>query len=109
VVCDQRGQSRHGNKADQGDADQLSELLRRGGLRSVYHGDMHTITLKELTRTYQSVVEDSTRVMQRIKALFRAQAIKTAGTSVYHPRHRAEWLAQLPEAGARFRAETLYT
>ena len=109
VVCDQRGQSRHGNKGDRSDADGLSELLRRGGLRAVYHGDMHTTTLKELTRNYQSVVADSTRVMQRIKALFRARGIKTAGTAVYNPRHRAQWLAQLPEGGARFRAETLYT
>jgi len=29
VVCDRRGQSQHGNKGDQQDADQLSELLRR--------------------------------------------------------------------------------
>jgi transposase len=109
VVCDRRGQSRHGNKADQGDADQLSDQLRLGGLRPVYHGDTHRTTLKELTRAYQNVVEDSTRVMQRIKALFRARGIKTAGTAVYNPRHRAQWLAQLPEGGARFRAETLYT
>jgi hypothetical protein len=38
VVCDQRGQPRHGNKGDQVDADQLSELLRRGGLRAVITG-----------------------------------------------------------------------
>ena len=38
VVCDRRGQPRQGNKGDQVDADQLSELLRRGSLRAVYHG-----------------------------------------------------------------------
>ena len=27
---------------------------------------------------------------------------------VYHPRHRAQWLARLSERGARFRAEALY-
>ena len=37
IRCDRRGASRHGNKGDQVDADQLSELLRRGGLRAVYH------------------------------------------------------------------------
>ena len=73
VVCNRRGQSRHGNKADQGDADQLSEQLRCGGLRPVYHGHADLATLKELTRTYQSVVEDSTRVMLRINALYRAR------------------------------------
>jgi len=73
LVCDRRGEKRHGRKDDQTDADELSELLRRGGLRAVYHGSPHRSTLRELTRTYQNVVEDSTRVMLRLKALFRAQ------------------------------------
>ena len=79
VVCDRRGASRHGNKGDQVDADHLSELLRRGGLRAVYHGSADRVTLKEFTRTYQNVVEDSTRAMLRLKALFRARGIKTPG------------------------------
>jgi transposase len=108
VVCDRRGQPRQGNKADQVDADELSELLRRGGLRAVYHGSAHRATLKELTRTYQNLVEDSTRVMLRLKALFRARGIKTPGKRVYHPDGRAQWLEKLPERGARFRADTLY-
>ena len=108
VVCDQRGAPRHGNKGDQVDADQLSEQLRRGGLRAVYHGSTHRATLKELTRTYRTLVEDATRVMLRLKALFRARAIPTAGTAIYHPRHRARWLRQLPDSGARFRADALY-
>jgi hypothetical protein len=53
-------------------------------------------------------VEDSTRVMLRLKALFRARAIRAPGKRVYHLRHRAEWLAKLPERGARLRAEALY-
>jgi hypothetical protein len=31
-----------------------------------------------------------------------------AGTRVYAPRHRAEWLNPIPEAGVRFRAEFTY-
>ncbi len=108
VVCDRRGQPRQGNKGDQGDADQLSELLRRGGLRAVYHGSACRGALKELTRTYGNLVEDATRVMLRVKALFRARAIPTRGTKVYQARDRARWLAQLPDRGARFRAEALY-
>jgi len=50
VVCDRRGKSRRGNKGDQVDADELSELLRRGALRSVYHGSPDRLTLKELSR-----------------------------------------------------------
>ena len=41
IVCDRRGERRHGNKNDRSDADELSELLRRGGLRAVYHGNAH--------------------------------------------------------------------
>src|SRR3989441_8452544 len=108
VVCDRRGASRQGNKGDQVDADQLSELLRRGALRPVYHGSADRATLKELTRTYRNLVEDATRVMLRLKALFRARAIPTRGTNVYQARARGQWLAQLTDRGARFRAEALY-
>lgn len=108
VVCDRRGESRQGNKGDQVDADQLSELLRRGGLRAVYHGSASRATLKELARTYRTLVEDSTRVMLRLKALFRARAIPAVGTRVYLPASRADWLAKLSERGARWRAEALY-
>src|SRR3990170_3424944 len=54
VVCDRRGTPRQGNKGDQVDADQLSELLRRGGLRAVYHGSAHRVDLKELSRAYRN-------------------------------------------------------
>jgi hypothetical protein len=35
LVCDRRGRSQDGNKGDHVDADALSELLRRGALRTV--------------------------------------------------------------------------
>ncbi len=108
VVCDRRGESQQGNKGDEIDADQLSALLRRGALRAVYHGSAHRADLKEFTRTYGNLVEDSTRVMLRLKALFRARAIPTPGQRVYHPAGRGPWLAQLTDHGVRFRAETLY-
>ena len=109
VVCNRRGESKHGNKADQLDADELSDLLRCNRLRAVYHGSPHRLTLKELARTYESLVEDATRVMSRLKALFRARGIPTRGKQLYHPAHRATWLAQLSNPGASLRAETLFT
>jgi hypothetical protein len=108
VVCDGRRARREGNKGDRVDADRLSELLRLGGLHPVYHGSSHLADLKELARAYRSLVEDSVRVMSRIKALFRARAIPTSGSAVYRAAEREAWLAQLG-SGARFRAETLYT
>ena len=108
IMCDRRGEKRSGNKGDQVDADELSEQLRCGGLRAVYHGAHGRADLKELTRAYRNLVEDGTRVMLRLKALFRARAIRTTGGGVYQPKERAAWIAQLPEHGARLRAETLY-
>jgi hypothetical protein len=64
------------------------------------------LTLKELVRCYGNLVEDSTRVMLRVKALFRARAIPTPGVSVYRASQRKQWLAKL-EGGARVRAESL--
>jgi transposase len=107
IVCDRRGEPR-GNKADQVDADRLSQRLLTGDLRAVYHGrgDLHT--LKELTRTYLNLVEDSTRTKLRLKALFRARAIRSTGKRVYGTKDRGLWLAKLDDRGARFRAEALY-
>jgi len=108
VVCNRRGQNQQGNKGDQPDADELSDLLRCGRLRAVYHGGIERATLKELARTYLNLVEDGTRVMQRLKALFRARGIRTPGTAVYQTARRKEWLRQLPNEGVRFRARALY-
>jgi len=44
----------------------------------------------------------------RLKALYRSWAIPCAGQQVYAPRHRAEWLQKINEAGVRRRAELYY-
>ena len=58
--------------------------------------------------TANNLVDDSTRVMLRLKALFRARAIRTSGTRVYGVKDRVEWLDKLSDRGARARAEILY-
>jgi transposase len=108
VVCNRRGQTQQGNKGDHVDAAELADLLRRGSLRAVYHDGGQRAALKELARTYQNLVEDGTRVMLRLKALFRARGIKTPGRTVYRADQRARWLAELTGTGVRFRAEVLY-
>ena len=94
IVCNMRGRSETSNKSDKIDADGMSEMLRLGSLKSVYHGGSSVLTLKELVRCYTNLVEDSTRVMLRIKALFRARAVLTPGTSVYRPSEREEMAGQ---------------
>ena len=90
------------------DASKLSELLRAGLLRPVYHGENGLRTLRELARSYQTISKDLRRVRNRLKALYRSSAIPCAGTSVYAPRHRAGWLAKITEVGVRHRAEFFY-
>lgn len=108
VVCDRRGERRQGNHGDRVDAAELADRLRRGDLRPVYHGSQERATLQELTRAYTNLVEDGTRVMQRLKALFRARGIRAPGKRIYHPTGREPWLARLPDRGVRFRAAALY-
>ena len=78
IVCNTRGRGEICNKSDRVDADRLSDLLRLGALKPVYHGASGLLTLKELMRSYVALVEDGTRVMLRIKALFRARGPATA-------------------------------
>jgi hypothetical protein len=49
TVCNVRGRSETTNKSDRIDADWVSEQLRLGALRSVYHGSS-VATLKQLVR-----------------------------------------------------------
>lgn len=108
VVCNVRGKGPLANKDDRIDADGISERLRVGDLKPVFHGAPEILTLKELVRNYHNLVEDSTRVMLRIKAIYRARAIATPGVSVYRVSQRKQWLAKL-EGGARVRAASLLT
>jgi transposase len=110
VVCDPRKNAllKDGNKSDRIDARKLAELLRGNQLHPVYHGEHGVRTLKELGRSYLTITQDVTRVMNRIKALYRSWAIPCAGATVYAARHRAEWLAKIAEPGVRLRAERLY-
>ena len=110
IVCNPRANKllASGNKNDRVDADKLAQLLRGGHLKGVYHGGLSVRALKELVHNYDALVEDTTRVMNRIKAIFRGRAIRCAGRDVYHQQHRGEWLEKLMEAAVRRRAEFLY-
>jgi transposase len=110
VVCDPRKNAlmKEGNKSDKIDARTLADLLRGGYLRPVYHGENGLRTLKELARSYLTISKDLTRVMNRVKALYRSWGICCAGQQVYAPRHRSEWLNKIGETGVRRRAEFFY-
>jgi transposase len=110
VVCDPRRNAllQDGNQNDRVDARKLSDLLYMNKLSTVYHGDHGLRTLKELGRSYLTVTKDQSRVMSRIKAIYRSWAIPCSGKQVYGSRHRAEWLGKIPEPGVHRRAEFYY-
>ena len=110
VVCNPRKNAllKDGNKSDRIDARKLADRLRLNDLKPVYHGETGVRMLRELARSYLNLVKDQTRVMNRLKAMYRSWAIPCAGRDVYYARHRAEWLGKIREAGVRRRAEHLY-
>ena len=110
VVCDSRRNAllQEGSKSDRIDGRKLSELLRANLLRPVYHGENGLRPLKELVRAYLTISKDLTRVMNRVKAIYRGWGIPCAGQSVYHPRHRDEWLGKITQASVRRRAQLFY-
>src|SRR5271169_2280652 len=109
-VCNPRKNAllKAGSRSDAIDARKLAELLRAGLLSSVYHGQNSTAAVKHLGRSYAALTQDTTRIMGRLKALYRSQAIACAGKKLYGARHREQWLAQLPESGLQRRARRLY-
>lgn len=110
LVCDPRKNAllKAGNKSDRRDARKLADLLRTGLLSAVYHEDHGLRTLRELARSYLALNRDVTRVMNRLKAVYRSWAIPCTGQQVYAPRYRSEWLGKIAEPGVRRRAQLSY-
>ena len=109
VECNPRMNAllKDGNKSDRIDARKLAELLYLNKLSPVYHGETGMRMLRELARSYLTIVKDTARVMSRLKAVYRSWAIPCAGRDVYYRRHRDEWLGKITEAGVRRRTEQL--
>jgi transposase len=108
IVCDPR-QNRLlgvGSKSDDIDADKLSELLRLGALKPVYHAT-EGLGLKELVQGYSALVKGSVQEKNQLKALFRSRAIDVAGSGIYRQEQRDEWLEKL-EGARRQRATWVY-
>jgi transposase len=110
LVCDPRKNAliKAGNKSDRIDARKLADLLYLDKLHPVFHGETGNRALQELARSYLALTRDTTRVMNRLKALYRSWAIPCAGQRVYAPRYRSEWLVKITEAGVHRRAEIYY-
>jgi hypothetical protein len=68
VVCNPRKAAllKDGSKSDRIDAHKLAELLYLKRIKSVYHGEHGLRTLKELARSYLTIIKDLTRVTQGV-------------------------------------------
>jgi transposase len=109
VVCNPRKNAllKSGSKSDAIDARKLAELLRAGLLESVYQGEKSALEVQHRARSYLMLTEDTTRVMGRLKAVYRSQAVACTGKKVFGKRHRERYLEKLA-GGVRYRAACLY-
>jgi transposase len=110
IVCNPRRNKllSEGSKNDRIDTRKLADLLRTGMLKPVYHGQAGTGVLKELVRSYDALVGDTNRVMNRLKAVYRSRGIKTGGRDVYYKRNREAWLDKIDRPAKQDRAAVLY-
>jgi hypothetical protein len=96
LVCDPRKNAliKAGNKSDRIDARKLADLLYLNKLNPVYHGETGIRALKEAARSYLALTRDTTRVMNRLKTLYRSWAIPCAGQRVCpHAEHMLSTLS----------------
>ena len=66
------------------------------------------LEVHQLARCYGMLTDDTTRVMSRIKAVFRGQAVACRGRSLYGAKHRDRYLKELGECAQRKRVDYLY-
>jgi len=109
IVCNPRRNRylRAGNKSDEIDASKLAELLRLNALKPVYHGESSTHQLRDLCRGRSALVQDRTRVKNRLNFLFRARGI-TVDKSLYKECARERWLSEMDLVWLRTRATWLF-
>ena len=97
LVCDPRQSSKLAGqfKSDKNDARNLSRLAHAKLLSRVWHGGKELQALKEAVRAYQNLTEQSTRLKNQIRAVFRGRGIRV-GQKAYGATIRAKVVKELP-------------
>lgn len=95
-----------GAKTDDRDALHLAQELRTGHLVPVYHDESHWIELRVLVSGYLSLIDGIVRAKNRLKAVFRSEAIDTNVAHFYE--NAREHAKELSHDHARFVAENLF-
>ena len=70
-------------KTDKLDARQLADLLRGNFLKPVYHDGSDREKFRDLMSGYQDLIEDSVRIKNRYKSLFRKEGKRFLGEKIY--------------------------
>jgi len=91
------GQQSRGPKDDRRDAFKLAEDLRTNAVkRRVFKNVGSFALLRELARGYRMQVQDSVRVQNRIRALYRSRGLSNPGDPVFGKKTRQDCIATLP-------------
>ena len=89
VVCNPVANSEYKKKkTDKFDARKLAQLLRGDFLTPVFHDGSKRESFRSLMSGYQDLVNDTVRVKNRYKSLFRKSGVKVTGEAVYKDRAR---------------------
>lgn len=96
---------KQGAKTDFRDALHLAQELRTNHLQPVFHDTSHWMELRTSVSGYLDIVEEIIRFKNRLKALFRAEAIATDENSFYKNQERVK---ELKNPSAKFVAQNLF-
>ena len=91
-----------GQKSDSEDAWARAEDLRVGSIETkVFKAAGRYSELRQAMRGYNAIVEDTKRVKNRLKAIYRSRGLWGMHEEVYHPNVRKQWLDKLPPSHQR--------
>ena len=96
---------KQGAKTDFRDALHLAQELRTNHLQAVFHDTSHWMELRTSVSGYLDIVEEIIRFKNRLKAVFRAEAISVAENSFYKNQERVR---ELKNPSAKFVSENLF-
>jgi transposase len=98
VICDPKRNkwiSQDEFNDDGSSAEKLAHLYRGHYTKEIRHPDDEGAKLRGLFLHYYDLNHQLTRFKNKLKAVFRQEAIKTAGKGIYKEEDHAQWLEQL--------------
>lgn len=96
---------KQGAKTDFRDALHLAQELRTNHLQAVFHDTSHWMEIRTTVSGYLDIVEEIVRFKNRLKAVFRSEAIQTDENSFYKNKAR---VSDIMNPSAKFVAEKLF-